>query len=270
MLGNLWSNVEGLVNRLFGEKTRRTDPLPSPFPAYWQAILDREVSFYSRLPSDADRSQLRSDIFRFIAEKTWTPFDIEIDDRKKVIIAAHACLLLNGRIDMPVYPRTREIIVRSGVFGPRTQSIAPDGRLFESYEARIGEAWYRGPIVLSWDAIEPLTITTNPAHNVIVHEFAHALDHLDGHTDGTPPLENRRALSEWADVFTSAFERLRSSISDFLPNEIDSYGATNPAEFFAVVTEAFFFRPTALRNQHPDLFEQMRLFFRQDPSEWAT
>jgi Mlc titration factor MtfA (ptsG expression regulator) len=268
-MDDLWSSVEGLVSRLFGRNNRRADPLPSPFPPAWQATLDREVPFYLRLPKDEDRTQLRSDVFRFVVEKTWTPFDVEIDDRKKLIIAAHACVLLNGRIDLPVFPRTREIILRSGVFGPRTQSIAPDGRLFESHDARIGEAWYRGPIVLSWEAIEPLTIARYPAHNVIVHEFAHALDHLDGQSDGTPPLETRRALAEWADVFTRAFERLRNAAEDIRSNIIDPYGATNPAEFFAVVSEAFFCRPTLLKRQHPELFEQMRLFFRQDPSDWS-
>ena len=270
LLDALWSGVEGLVNRLFGDKARRTDPLPSPFPADWQATLDREVPFYSRLPRDEDRNQLRNDIFRFVSAKTWTPFDIEIDDRKKVIIAAHACLLLNGRIDLPVYPRTREIIVRPGVFGPRTQSIAPDGRLFESHEPRIGEAWYRGPIVLSWVAIEPLTVAAHPVHNVILHEFAHALDHLDGLSDGTPPLESRRALAEWAEVFTRAFERLRNPAAIAQPNDIDPYGATNPAEFFAVVTEAFFTRPATLKLQHAELFERLREFFRQDPSAWLN
>lgn len=269
LIDALWSSVEGLVNRLFRDNTRRTDPLPSPFPAAWQATLEREVPFYSRMPRDEDRSQLRSDIFRFVDDKTWTPFDVDIDERKKLIIAAHACLLLNGRIDLPVYPRTREIILRSGVFGPRTQSIAPDGRLFESHEARIGEAWYRGPIVLSWGAIEPLTIAPHPAHNVILHEFAHALDHLDGHSDGTPPLESRRALAEWAEVFSREFERLRNAAEGLQSNIIDPYGATNAPEFFAVVTEAFFCRATMLNRQHPELFEQMRLFFRQDPSGWT-
>ncbi len=214
-----------------------------------------------------NREQLRRDILRFVQQKTWTPFDIEIDDRKKVIIAAHACLLLNGRPDLPLYPRTREVIVRSSMFGPREHAIAPDGRLFEIHEPRIGEAWYRGPIVLSWDAIEPLTGGRAPASNVILHEFAHALDHLDGMADGTPPLESRRAADEWARVFTREYERLRDPLDDRV-QKIDPYGATNPAEFFAVVTEQFFTRPVGLKQAHAELYEQLRRFFQQDPAHW--
>lgn len=269
MISALWSNIGGLVNRLLGQNERRTDPLAEPFPAGWLTTLEREVPFYRRLPRDEDRTQLRSDVFRFVTQKTWTPFDVEIDDRRKVIVAAHACLLLNGRVDLPVYPRTREIIIRSGVFGPRTQSIAPDGRLFESQESRIGEAWYRGPIVLSWDAVEPLTTVAQPLHNVILHEFAHALDHLDGSSDGTPPLDTRRQLAAWAEVFTREFQRLRRSADNFLPTVIDPYGATSAAEFFAVVTEAFFCRPLLLKQEHPELFEEMRQFFQQDPATWG-
>ena len=258
----------GLVNRFFNHSHRRTDPLPSQFPEAWQAMLDRDVTFYGRLPTDENRAQLRRDVFWFVNHKTWTPFDVEIDDRKKVVIAAHACILLNGRIDLPLFPRTSEVILRSGVFGPRTQTIAPDGQIFETYETRIGEAWYRGPIVLSWDAIEPLTHARHSPHNVIVHEFAHALDHLDGWTDGTPPLDNRESVAEWAELFAGEFNRLRNLVQGGYALNIDSYGATNPAEFFAVVTEAFFCQATALKGQHPALFEQLRRFFRQDPSAW--
>lgn len=270
MIGAFWAGIGGFVNRLLGQANRRTDPLPSPFPQPWHATLEREVPFYEQLPQDAARAQLRSDVFWFVRQKSWTPFDVEMDDRKKVIIAAHACLLLNGRIDLPVYPRTREVIVRSGIFGPRTQSIAPDGRLFESQESRIGEAWYRGPIVLSWDAIEPLTRAPHPMHNVIIHEFAHALDHLDGLSDGTPPLESRGAVADWVEIFTREFERLRRSADGFQPTHIDPYGATNAPEFFAVVTEAFFCRPAALMREHPELFEQLRGFFRQNPADWTA
>lgn len=268
MLNHSRGGLSGLVNRLFSRTHRRTDPLPAPFPDPWHTILQYNVPFYRRLPSQENRDQLQRDLYWFVSHKRWTPFDIDIDDRKKVIVAAHACLLLNGRLDLGVFPRTREIIIRPGVFGTRVQTIAPDGRLFEMHDARIGEAWYRGPIVLSWDAIEPLTLSPHPARNVIVHEFAHALDHLDGYADGTPPLENRRAVAEWAEAFTREFEHLRDLADGGHEDDIDPYGATNPAEFFAVVAEHFYCRAHTLRRRHADLYEQLHRFFCQDPSAW--
>ena len=262
--------LSSFVNWLLNAARHRAEPLAELFPEEWRSILAQSIPFYSRLPTEADREQLQRDIVRFVAEKSWTPFDVEIDDRKRVVIAAHACLLLNRRLDLGLYPRTLEIILRSGTFGPQTQSRSPDGHLFESVEDRIGEAWYRGPIVLSWGAIEALIQDHDPHQNVIIHEFAHALDHLDGISDGTPPLESGRELSEWADVFTHEYQRLRQLASDGRFQDIDPYAATNPAEFFAVVTEQFFCRGAALRRQHLDLYGQLELFFRQDPANWKN
>ncbi len=253
-----------LVDWLFGKDERRTDELPEPFPADWRRILDGDVLHYRMLPRDEDRAQLERDVYWLVRQKTWTPIDLEIDDRKRVVIAGYAALLLNRRLDLGVYPRTREIIVRPTSYNEAYKSHGP-GVVGAN---RLGEAWYRGPVVLAWSAIRPLLDRHADRHNVIIHEFAHKLDFLDGSTDGTPPLESRVDLLEWARVFTAEFDALVAAADNGTRTVLDKYGATNTAEFFAVATEAFFCFPRRLQREHGALYDCLRDFFRHDPATW--
>lgn len=257
----------GFLKRLRRRSGGRTDPLPKPFPDVWNRILQDDVPFFRRLPSNDDRAQLGRDVFRFIADKRWTPFDIEIDDQKKVVIAAFACLLINRRLDLGIFPRTREIIVRPGAFADVHARWESDGSIVETGNVHIGEAWYRGPVVLAWDAIEPLTSRRTSAPNVIVHEFAHKLDFLDGYADGTPPLAHED-LQQWVDTLSPEFDGLRNAVAKGKSTTIDPYGAVDESEFFAVISESFFSRPRQLQRRHANLYEQLKRFYLQDPVAW--
>jgi len=116
-------------------------------------------------------------------------------------------------------------------------------------------------VVVSWAAVERALRWPQRGENVVIPEFAHRLDMLDGATDGTPPLDGVDT-SRWADVFTDAFDRLRDDGSPVLR----AYGATNPAEFFAVATEVFFGRPHELREHEAALYAELSRFFQQDPA----
>lgn len=261
--------MAGLFDWIRGSRPdRRTAPLRLPFRSDWRDILLADAPFYRRLPEDHDRDQLERDVARFVNQTTWVPIDIELDDRKKVVIAAFACLLINRRLDLDLYSRSREIILRPEVFGDLEHAISPDGSVFEIRDEMLGEAWYRGPVVLSWASIEPTTRTLAPNHNVVIHEFAHKLDFLDGLVDGTPPLADANEAADWSDVFTREHEQLERDIQAGNITVLDPYALTDCAEFFAVATETFFCHPRRLAKRHQRLYNRLRHFFGHDPATW--
>ena len=197
-------------------------------------------------------------------QKDWTAVEMELDPRMQVVIAGYAALLINQRLDLGVYPRTREIIVRPAPYNEEYESLGRD----VVGATRLGEAWYRGPVILAWSAIRPLLDRRPDPHNVIIHEFAHKLDFLDGSIDGTPPLASRVDLQRWASVFGREYERLVEAANTGQRSLLNKYGATNAAEFFAVATETFYGRPKQLRSWHPEVFQCLQDFFQQDPTEW--
>jgi Mlc titration factor MtfA (ptsG expression regulator) len=141
------------------------------------------------------------------------------------------------------------------------------GTLVDGPVPVLGEAHDRhGPVLLAWDEARAAAAHLGRGENVVLHELAHKLDMLDGMVDGTPPMP-RDDLSRWVEVCTDAFEALRAGV-DRPP--LRPYGATNPGEFFAVATEAFFDIPTALRADEPALYEVLQSFYAQDPAERAS
>ena len=126
-----------------------------------------------------------------------------------------------------------------------------------------------GALVLAWDAAKQGALDPSDGDNLVLHEFAHQLDYEDNQTNGTPALETRAAYLAWGRVMSEEFAALRQAEEAHRPTLIDQYGATNPAEFFAVITEAFFERPHALRKRHPELYAELTGFYRQDPSSFV-
>lgn len=232
---------------------------------------------YRQLPA-ADRRELEQRIQVFVAEKNFEGCGgLRMTEEIKVCIAAYACLLLLHR-ETDYYPALRSILVYpSTYFVPETRYVG-NGMVEEGRHARLGESWPQGAVVLAWDAVRRgPTPNGNEGHNLVLHEFAHQLDFEDGRADGAPLLDNgdswpsrnhRRAA--WAKVFSTDYENLRANLQKGQPGVLGEYAATNPAEFFAVATECFFERPQDLRANHPQLYEELRQFFRQDPCEWHT
>jgi Mlc titration factor MtfA (ptsG expression regulator) len=136
--------------------------------------------------------------------------------------------------------------------------------------ANLGEAWPSGPVILSWDSVLGGAHDPDDGHNLVFHEFAHKLDMLDGLADGTPPLPERAQFAVWVRTMTAEFERLRAETEHGRATVLDTYGATNPAEFFAVVTECFFERSRELREKHPQLYGVLRDYYLQDPAAGAA
>lgn len=185
-------------------------------------------------------------------------------DEITVTIAAQAALLVLG-LSVDEYREVSAIIVyptavlSRGVYAGPVMGTVTDGVL-----PVLGEAHgRRGPVLLAWDEAEAAARNPGRGHNVVLHEFAHKLDMLDDILDGTPRFERRGDLDRWVEVCTEAYSDLRAGVER---PPLQPYGATNPAEFFAVATEAFFDVPVALEHNEPSLYEVMRDFYKQDPA----
>jgi len=247
------------------DKKKRHKLRERPFPEEWRSLLERDVP-YVKILSVEERKELEGLIHIFLAEKSFEGCGgLELTDEIRVTIAAQACLLLLGR-DVEPYPELDVILVYPSAYkGQFTNSS--DGVVIEGDTTRLGEASTRGILVLSWDDVLRGAADVRDGHNVVIHEFAHALDHEDGSSDGAPPLSRRANYAPWARVFGSEYEKLIDADEHRKKTIIDKYGATNPAEFFAVVTETFFEKPVQMRRQHPELYEQLKAYYRQDPAE---
>ena len=127
-----------------------------------------------------------------------------------------------------------------------------------------------GSLVLSWDAVKAGAADPSDGKNVVLHEFAHQLDYENSAADGVPELATREQQLAWSEVMTTEFASLRAAHETGIATLLDTYGATDPVEFFAVSTEAFFERPRALRARHPKLYAELQKYFRQDPVEYSA
>jgi Mlc titration factor MtfA (ptsG expression regulator) len=246
-----------------------------PFPEAWRAILQRHFSLYTRL-SETDRCELEGHIQVFLAEKSFEGCGgLEMSDDIRVTIAAEACLLLLHR-DTDYYPKLSSILVYPHHFFASAERASGGGTVSRDERAHLGESWSTGSVILSWETIEQDSNNDHDGHNVIFHEFAHQLDLDDGAMTGAPALgedlpfgRRRQKYAHWARVLRSEFEHLQFDARHRHRTLIDPYGAESPAEFFAVCVEAFFEKPRPLENRHPELYAELRDYFRQDPARWA-
>jgi Mlc titration factor MtfA (ptsG expression regulator) len=246
------------------KKRRRRRLLAQPFPASWLQYLQQNVLHY-RFLTAAEQAKLRDAVRIFIAEKYWEGCrGLTITDEMRVTIAGLACLLVLG-LEENYFDRVRTILLYpSGFHAPQPEEPHP-GILVEDSVPKLGEAWYRGPVILSWEDV--LADIHNPGDtNLVFHEFAHQLDMLDGAVDGTPPLSDAGQYRRWQKVMTAEYERLIQASERGWATLLDSYGATSEAEFFAVATECFFEQPLALQRRHPRLYKVLREYYRQDPA----
>jgi hypothetical protein len=244
---------------------RRQALREKPLSADQREVIRRNVPRVEKL-SEADRRELEGHVQVFLAEKNFEGCGgLTLTDEIRLTIAAQACILLLHR-ETDYYPGVVSILVYPGAYIVRNTREKLGDLVVVGDQTRVGESWVRGVVVLAWDAVESGASNASDGHNVVLHEFAHQLDAEDGEMDGVPDLRTRTAYSAWARALGAEYRDLLEKVAAQEPADIDAYGATNPAEFFAVVTEAFFEQGARLKRKHPELYGVLSAFYRQDPA----
>ncbi len=240
--------------------------LNRPFPTDWQVTVHRRLPFLEKL-SEAEQKQLQDMIKLFVAKKNFYGCGgLEINDEIRVTIAAEACLLLLNR-KTGVYPTLKHILIYPSAFKVDRQQHNPDGTVSQMESGLLGESCDTSKVILSWDSVEHGIQNFNDGHNVVLHEFSHQLDSQSGSANGAPILK-KNSYQLWAKVLSKEYEALVKASEDHDKAVMDYYGATNPAEFFAVATEVFFEKPQQMSSKHPELYNEFKTYYCVDPLLW--
>jgi Mlc titration factor MtfA (ptsG expression regulator) len=243
---------------------RRRSILERPFPAAWMTILRRLVKHVEWLSED-EQARLRDWIAIFVAEKRFEGCrGQEITDEVKVAIAGQAAVVALGFADEFFAPLQSVLVYPGDYVVPRSTPLAGGGEL-EWQEARLGETWSGGSMVLAWPRVVDGGRLRDGPRNVVIHECAHLIDMRDGEIDGIPPLPSGVDRRAWAATFATCQERFEQALDEGRTTAFDDYAAEGDGEFFAVATECFFQDPHRLLRHDRELYNLLTTAWRQDP-----
>jgi Mlc titration factor MtfA (ptsG expression regulator) len=263
-LNRIYLTGENLIFSWF--KNRRRKRVNShPVPDAWRAIIESRLPYVATLPFP-QQEELLNFTQIFLTEKYFEGCNgFQITDDVRVTIAAQACiLLLNRKTD--IYPRLKTVLVYESAFYAEQEEYDEDGLVSISDEAHAGESWDIGVVILAWEEIVRGLRHPHDGYNVIIHEFAHQLDHENMETGGVPILDEQSLYPRWQEVFSEHYAGLLKDLQRHKKTVLDDYAATNPAEFFAVATESFFEESAKLEKRHPELYEVLSEYYKQDPA----
>ena len=247
---------------LFSGRRRRQLLAEDP-PRQWRELVAKNVAVLSLLPEKEQQRLLA--VSRILAEERhWVGCQgLVVSDEMKATVAGQAALLLLG-VEGYYFDKLPSILLYPGTF----QRPHHAGDTIDEDAAALGESWQRGSIVLSWPAALAGARDPHDGQNVVLHEFAHHLDSLDGEQGGHPPQPTRQAADEWDRVIDAEYARLLRMLASREATLLDPYAAESKAEFFSVATEVFFERPLELSRQHPALYGILRSFYQVNPRDW--
>mgnify|MGYP005845782675 CR=1 FL=1 len=259
--------LERLLQRLRERREQRALARRGIPDELWQRTL-RRYPFLDRL-GDADRAELRRLASLFLDRKEFSGAGgFVVDDATAVAIAAQACLPVL-RLGLGAYDGFVGIVVHPSQVVARREVTDDDGVVHHYDEVLAGEAMEGGPMMLSWADVDAAGEGDDGPYNVVIHEFAHVIDLLDGEADGVPPLPDAKALAHWHEVLHYEYDRFCERVACGYDTVLDPYGAEAPSEFFAVASEAFFVAPQAMKGEQPALYRLFVDFYRQDPAAAA-
>jgi Mlc titration factor MtfA (ptsG expression regulator) len=235
-------------------------------PDSWGRWLGR-LWFFDQL-SDDQQQKIIAAVKVLVAEKNWESCGgLAMSDEIRVTIAGQIGWLVVG-LGPEYFDQVQSILVYPDAYRVEDKQVTSGGLVLEGDSARQGEAWYRGPVILSWDDVQAGGFSSNHGHNLVLHEFAHQLDFLNGRdADGIPPIEDSDTADRWLRVTKREFQSLVEDCALGRRTLLDCYGTTNSAEFFAVATESFFQVPSQFRQNHPELFDVLLSFYRHESQE---
>jgi len=246
---------------MFGFKKKQ-----QPFPEEWKQIITQHVPYFRRLPADK-QTALQKRTQRFLREKNFEGCGgLSLTDEMKVTIATQACILILGSED-EMYPSLRSVLIYPEEYFANSRQTSRGGIITEGIQHRAGESWSYGDVVLAWNDVKAGADNDRDGRNLVFHEFAHQLDREFG---ATLRLEEQPHDDDnaWTRILRKTYRAFLNDVNHGRPTLIDTYGATNPAEFFAVTTECFFEKPLKLRKKHPELYEQFHIFYQQNPADY--
>jgi len=225
---------------------------------------------YAHLPrletlSNSEKGKLLELAIIFLHKKIFVgAHDFVVTEYMTMIVALQACLpILNLNIGW--YDGWQTIVMYPEGFVPTREQTDQYGIVHQGASHLSGEAWLRGPVVLSWkDSQHGGQID---GENLVIHEFAHKLDMLNGVANGFPPLHKNMDVSNWSSVFGNAYQHFSRAVESGIDSDISAYAATSPAEFFAVLSEVFFERPEVVNKHYPEVYNKLCKFYRQDRAE---
>jgi Mlc titration factor MtfA (ptsG expression regulator) len=246
------------------KRRRRQRIVAEPFPSAWRDTLLRNVAQYRLLPPQQS-TRLHDDLRILAAEKKWVGCrGLTVTDEMKVTIAAQASLILLGSNRHDYFRRVQSILVYPSEFRVPASEPGEERDRF----GMAGQSVYRGPVILAWDAVLEEGRDCSLGSNVVIHEFAHQLDDLDGSVNGTPALETDSDYDSWRRVMTAEYTRLLRELRKGRETFLGEYASQNETEFFAVASERFFTRPTELRHYHEALYGMLAGYYNLDPVAW--
>lgn len=234
--------------------------------AEWQRALN-DYSFTRALNAE-ERARLKNLVILFLAEKPINGAGkLNIDNGARLAIAIQACMLILN-LDLDWYKTWTEVILYPTEFVVRHEEVDEAGVVHVVEQPMSGESWGHGTVVLSWADVRQAG--KEDGYNVVIHEFAHQIDMLNGDANGFPPLHADMYREAWAKAFSEAYEHFCKRVDDWEETAIDDYAAESPAEFFAVISEVFFETPLVVKREYPAVYAQLALFYRQDPAGRAN
>lgn len=239
------------------KRRRRRRVAQTPVPETWRPLLEAGAPFFREL-APPRQERLLAMLQLFLAEKPIIAAGgLELTEEMRVLVGASAVRLILD-LDLDHYQRLTEIVLY-----PYDALVDP-----QHDDALLGLAHRHGAVVLSWPSVRAGLRAPHDGHDTAVHEFAHALDLADGVFDGAPALRAREDYGPWARHLGQAYDALVDGDRNLL-RVLRPYGGTNPPEFFAVATEAFFERPDELRRRAPDLYQDLARFYGRELDEDA-
>ena len=239
------------------------------FPVEWERSLINYWPLYQRIPPDL-KKQLQQRIQLFMAEKTFEGCQgFEVSEYHKVFIAAQACLLIINK-PFEFFDSLEAVLVYPTAFIIQRNQALGSGIYSEDRQILSGESWQTGKVIVSWDDTIEGMVDSHDGKNVVIHEFAHLLDHETGSSNGAPYLNRNQSYEVWSQVLSAAYERLQHKLQNRQGSFINYYGASSPAEFFAVISEIFFEQPELLKKHEPALYLQLGEYYDVDPVNWGV
>ncbi|MDX1347018.1 MAG: zinc-dependent peptidase [Thiomicrorhabdus chilensis] len=248
------------LKRLLIRSTLIQHPIPHDI---WRSLMHQALIFKGL--NSVEKAHLRELSVLFLQNKNFIGAQqLQVTEEMKVAVAAQACLPIL-KLGLDYYDGWHNIILYPSTFKVKRRVIDAIGLVSEQEHLLGGEAWSTGPVIVSWEQVKANLVEPKRGHNVVIHEFAHKLDMLNGVANGLPPLHSGMIRKEWTEAFNSAFSHLLFQTEHGLRPDIDPYAATSAAEFFAVCSEYFFSAPNQLFKKLPEIYHILSLFYRQNP-----